>query len=180
MKKLKSLWLTLTGSVSSVVPVLFACCKSGACVGVCASPVASLFGISTASIAGSPLMSALEPLLIAISAVSFTVSYYTLYVLPKLATCNTGADCACGPTAAEKRKVRFSKSIFWVGLIASILFLTYFEYQKYQSNVAAATNASSCSPDAAGDCCPEAEMTGTALDTTDCSGDACCDSTSTH
>lgn len=180
MKKLKSLWLTLTGSVSSVVPVLFACCKSGACVGVCASPVASLFGISTASIAGSPLMSALEPLLIAISAVSFTVSYYTLYVLPKLATCNTGADCACGPTAAEKRKVRLSKSIFWVGLIASIFFLTYFEFQKYQTNVATASSASSCSADAAGDCCPEAEATGTASDTTDCSGDACCDSTSIH
>lgn len=180
MKKLKSLWLTLTGSVSSVVPVLFACCKSGACVGVCASPIASLFGISTAGIAGSPLMTALEPLLIAISAVSFTVSYYTLYVLPKFATCNTGADCACGQSDAEKRKVRLSKSIFWVGLIASILFLTYFEYQKYQSNVAAASNASSCSPDAGSDCCPEAEATGTVVDTTDCAGDACCDSTSTH
>lgn len=180
MKKLKSLWLTLTGSVSSVVPVLFACCKSGACVGVCASPITSLFGISTASIAGSPVMSALEPLLIAISAVSFTVSYYTLYVLPKFATCNTGADCACGPTDPEKRKVRLSKSIFWVGLIASVFFLTYFEYQKYQSNVAAATSASSCSPDAAGDCCPDDEATGTAVDTTDCSGAACCDTNSTH
>lgn len=180
MKKLKSLWLTLTGSVSSVVPVLFACCKSGACVGVCASPVASLFGISTASLANSPLMSALEPLLIAISAVSFTVSYYTLYVLPRYAVCGTGADCACGPTEKEKRKVRLSKSIFWVGLIASIFFLSYFEYQKYQSSVAAASSASTCSPDAAGDCCPEAEATGTAMDTTDCSGDTCCDSTSTH
>jgi hypothetical protein len=180
MKKIKSLWLTLTGSVSSVVPVLFACCKSGACVGVCASPVGSLFGISTASIASSPLMSALEPLLIAISAVSFTVSYYALYVLPKFATCNTGADCICGPTDAEKRKVRLSKSIFWVGLIGSVLFLTYFEYQKYQSNVDAATSTSSCSPDAGSDCCPDAEAIGTALDTTDCSGNACCDSTSSH
>lgn len=180
MKKLKSFWLTLTGSVSSVVPVLFACCKSGACVGVCASPVASLFGISRASIAGSPLMSALEPLLIAISAVSFTVSYYTLYVLPKYATCNTGADCACGPTNAEKRKVRLSKSIFWVGLIASIIFITYFEYQKYQNNVTAAVNVSSCSPSAASDCCPETETNVTAEDTTNCSGDACCDSNSTN
>jgi hypothetical protein len=180
MKKLKSLWLTLTGSVSSVIPVLFACCKSGACVGVCASPVASLFGISTASIAGSTVMSALEPLLIAISAVSFTVSYYTLYVLPKFATCNTGADCACGPSDAEKRKVRLSKSIFWVGLIASIIFLTYFEYQKYQSNVVTAVNASTCSPNEASDCCPETEAKGTAEDTTDCSSDACCDSTSAH
>lgn len=180
MKKLKSLWLTLTGSVSSVVPILFACCKSGACVGVCASPVASLFGISSASIASSSLMTALEPLLIAISAVSFTVSYYILYVLPKFATCNTIADCACGPSDAEKRKVRLLKSIFLVGLFASILFLTYFEYQKYQSNVAVASNVSSCSPDAGSDCCPEAKATGTALDTTDCSGNACCDSTLTH
>lgn len=179
MKKLKSLWLTLTGSVSSVVPVLFACCKSGACVGVCASPVASLFGISTASIAGSPLMSALEPLLIAISAVSFTVSYYTLYVLPKFATCNSGADCACGPTDSEKRKVRISKSIFLVGLIVSTIFLTYFEYQKYQSNVAEAASQP-CAPGVASDCCPETESSGTVVDTTDCAGDACCDSNSNH
>lgn len=179
MKKLKLLWLTLTGSVSSVVPVLFACCKSGACVGVCASPVASLFGISTASLANSPLMSALEPLLIAISAVSFTVSYYTLYILPRYAVCGTGADCACGPTDAEKRKVRLSKSIFWIGLITSVLFLTYFEYQKYQSNVTAA-NTQSCSSGANSECCPELKDAEILGDSTDCSDAHCCDSNSTH
>jgi hypothetical protein len=178
MKKLKSLWLTITGSVSSVVPVLFACCKSGACVGVCASPVASLFGISTASIASSPLMSALEPLLIAISAVSFTVSYYTLYVLPKYAVCGTGADCACGPTDKEKRKVKVSKWIFWTGLVVSIAFLSYFEYQKYQSNVAAASTQS-CSSGASSECCPELKDAEILSDSTECAGAACCDSNST-
>lgn len=178
MKKLKSLWLTITGSVSSVVPVLFACCKSGACVGVCASPVASLFGISTASLANSPLMSALEPLLIAISAVSFTVSYYTLYVLPKYAVCGTGADCACGPTDKEKRKVKVSKRIFWIGLVVSIAFLSYFEYQKYQSNVAAA-DTQSCSSAANSECCPDTEDAEILSDSTECAGADCCDSNST-
>ncbi|MES2477459.1 MAG: hypothetical protein V4561_00100 [Bacteroidota bacterium] len=179
MKKLKSLWLTLTGSVSSVVPVLFACCKSGACVGVCASPVASLFGISTASIASSPLMSAVEPILIAISAVSFTVSYYTLYVLPKYAVCGTSADCACGPTDKEKRKVKVSKWIFWIGLVVSIAFLSYFEYQKYQSNVASA-NTQSCSSGANSECCPEPQDAEVLSDSSDCSAPHCCDSNSTY
>ena len=178
MKRLKSLWLTLTGSVSSLFPVLFACCKSGACVGVCASPVASLFGISTAGIASSPVMSALEPLLIALSAVSFTVSYYTLYVLPKFATCNTGADCACGPNEKEQKKARLSKRIFWVGLIVSISFLTYFEYQKYQSNVAAVAN-SSCDAAADSGCCPEGETEEAAAENAACESTDCCDTSAT-
>jgi len=75
MKSKKSIWTSITGGLTSAAPILLSCCKSGACVGVCASPIASLFGVSSATIASSPLVSALEPLLIAISAVSFTVSY---------------------------------------------------------------------------------------------------------
>lgn len=145
------------------------------CGGVCASPVASLFGISTAGIASSPLMSALEPLLIAISAVSFTVSFYTLYVLPKYAVCGTGADCACGPTDKEKRKAKLSKWIFWIGLVISIAFLSYFEYQKFQSNVAAA-NTQSCSSGANSECCPESKDAEIFSDDTECAGTDCCDS----
>lgn len=178
MKKLKSLWLTITGSLSSIAPALFACCKSTACVGICASPVASLFGISTASIAGSPLMTALEPLLIAISAVSFTVSYYTLYVLPKYNNCNTKGDCGCAPSAKEIRKAKVSKSIFWVGLIASVLFLSYFEYQKYQANVSAANGCGQTNEASA--CCDDSATAEPIKDSTSCNGSACCDTTSTQ
>lgn len=112
MESKKSIWTSITGGLTSAAPILLSCCKSGACVGVCASPIASLFGVSSATIASSPLVSALEPLLIAISAVSFTVSYYSLYVLPK-SNCNTGNSCDCGPTDKEKRKTKINKAVFW-------------------------------------------------------------------
>lgn len=177
MKKLKSLWLTLTGSLSSAAPALFACCKSTACVGICASPVASIFGISTASIVSSPLMTALEPLLIAISAVSFTVSYYTLYVLPKFKSCGTNEDCGCAPSDKERRKTKVSKSIFWIGLIASIVFLSYFEFQKYQAGSAKST---SCEQNQSSDCCPDNATTEINADSTSCgNASSCCDTSST-
>lgn len=145
MNKLKSIWASITGSVSSIIPLFFACCKSGACLGVCASPVASLFGISTATIASSPILNVMEPFLIALSAVSFTISYYSLYVLPKGNACKTDCDCEPGPNQIKKEKL--SKRIFWIGLIASVIFFTYFEVQKYQ---AFSTDAS----DTKTECCP--------------------------
>jgi hypothetical protein len=178
MKKLKALCLAITGSISSFIPILFACCKSGTCVGVCASPITSLFGISTATIVSSPMMTVLEPLLIALSAVSFTVSYYTLYVLPKFSNCNTGVDCACGPSEQEKRKVKLSKWIFWIGLIASIIFLSYFEYQKYQTNMAS-VNTQSCVSGENTNCCSDEDNSETAVDSTSCSDTHCCDTNST-
>jgi len=152
MSKIKSIWTSITGSVSSGAPLLFACCKSGACVGVCASPVASLFGVSAAGFASSPWMDAAVPLLIALSAVSFTASYYKLYVLPKFApACDT--DCGCD-TAKPSMNTKVSKAIFWTGLVASIGFFSFFEYQKFQANNLSAA-ASSCSTSASGKCTTE-------------------------
>lgn len=154
MKAKRTIWTTITGGVTSTAPILLACCKSGACVGVCASPVASLFGVSSATIASSPVMGAIEPLLIAISAVSFTISYYSLYVIPKL-NCNTGNSCDCAPNEKEVRKTKRRKAIFWIGLVISVTALTYFEYSKYSSSASekaecATTEVSSCS--ASGEC----------------------------
>ncbi|MES2760920.1 MAG: hypothetical protein V4677_01890 [Bacteroidota bacterium] len=168
MESKKSIWTSITGGLTSAAPILLSCCKSGACVGVCASPIASLFGVSSATIASSPLVSALEPLLIAISAVSFTISYYTLYVLPKLASCGPG-DCACEPTAKEKRKVKINKAVFWIGLILSIGFLSYFEVSKYQAATAASVECSTteCTP---GECSEETE---TSCDSLSCDRKTC-------
>ncbi len=155
MKSKKTIWTTLTGGLTSAAPILLSCCKSGACVGVCASPIASLFGVSSATLASSPIVSALEPILIAVSAVSFTISYYSLYVLPKF-SCNTNNEsCDCGPTEKEKRKEKLNKFIFWFGLITSIGFLSYFEIQKYNAASASPTECapSSCAP---GECEEEA------------------------
>lgn len=181
MKEKKTIWTTITGGLASVAPILFSVCKGGACVGVCVSPVASLFGISSATIAASPIVSAIEPLLIAISAVSFTVSYYSLYVLPKLNTsCNTSGACGCEPSAKEKRKIKLTKAIFWIGLLLSIGFFTYFEYNKYQSATKENTECSTseCKP---GECSSEDEMNTSAAiadststcDSTSCNGKTC-------
>lgn len=139
MKFIKSIWTTITGSISSIIPLFFAVCKSGACTVACASPVASLLGISSASLMASPLMQSMFPVLIAISAVSFTVSYYNIYVLPKYAATNCETDCACEP-AKNSFQEKFTLWSFWIGLIASIIFFSYFEFQNYKSNSAPKKN----------------------------------------
>lgn len=145
MKAKRTIWTTITGGLTSSAPILLACCKSGACVGVCASPVASLFGVSSATIANSPVINALEPALIAISAVSFTISYYSLYVIPRF-NCKTENLCECAPGDKEKRNVKRSKAIFWIGLILSLSFLSYFEYSKYNAATSKQTACSSAEP----------------------------------
>ncbi len=140
--KIKSIWLTLTGSISATIPLFFAVCKSGACTAVCVSPIASIFGVSTASLTASPLMRSLFPLLLVISTIAFTISYYKLYVLPKFEnnnSCNT--DCACDTPKKPLHKT-FPFWSFWIGLIASIFMFTYFEIQNYNSNLQANTPTS--------------------------------------
>jgi hypothetical protein len=175
MQPKKSIWSSITGGLTSAAPILLSCCKSGACVGVCASPIASLFGVSSATLANSPLISALEPLLIAISAVSFTISYYSLYVLPRR-HCHTPDGCACEPSAKEKRKVKINKAVFWTGLILSIGFLSYFEVTKYRAAIHAVKAASECSTT---DCDPgdckqdEEEASSPSCDSSSCAPGAC-------
>lgn len=176
MKSKKSLWTSITGGVTSAAPILLSCCKSGACIGVCANPVASLFGISSAAMTNSPWIAALEPILIAVSAVSFTISYYSLYVLPKLA-CATPDGCACEPSAKEKRRTKINKAVFWFGLILSIGFLSYFEYNKYQANVAASEcSPAGCSEPSSEECCAGGDSTACAA--TESGNSAACDSLS--
>lgn len=151
MKNKKSIWASITGGLSSVLPVFFACCKGGACVGICVSPVASLFGVSAAAVAASPITAILEPLLIALSAVSFTISYYNLYVLPKLA-CATGNNCDCNTTGSPEKKLNFSKLLFLLSLVLSIGFITYFETSKYLSASAETCVSDSCDKNAAPGC----------------------------
>lgn len=176
MDEKKSIWTSITGGLSSAAPILLSCCKSGACIGVCASPLASIFGVSSATIASSPVIGALEPLLIAISAISFTISYYSLYVLPKL-NCNTTGGCACVPTPKEKRKTKINKAVFWIGLILSIGFLSYFEYTKYTQSTAESFQIDSSGNVISSEgCCPIGDST--VCTTTEAESLAECDSTS--
>jgi hypothetical protein len=134
MSLAKSIWTSLSGSVSSIIPMFFTVCKSGVCTVACVSPIASILGISSASLIASPLTQSLFPVLLAISAVSFTVSYYKLYVLPKYAaSCAPG--CECAPTKKTFQQ-KFALGAFWIGLLASTFFFSYFEYQNYKANTA--------------------------------------------
>ena len=147
MNKIKSFWTTITGSLSSIIPMFFTVCKSGACGAVCVSPFASILGISSASLIASPLVQSLFPLLLVISAVSFTVSYYKIYVLPKYANASCNTDCACEPVKNSFQQ-KFSLWTFWMGLVASIIFFSYFEVQNYKANAASITTEQieCCSP----------------------------------
>ena len=156
MNKIKSFWTTITGSLSSIIPIFFTVCKSGACGAVCVSPIASILGISSASLIASPLVQSLFPLLLVISAVSFTVSYYKIYVLPKYTSKSCDTDCACEPVKSSFQQ-RFSLWTFWIGLVASIIFFTYFEVQNYKANSApVATEQTEC-------CSPASDTTNTAI-----------------
>jgi hypothetical protein len=80
----------------------------------------------------SPIFGALVPVLLTLSAVSFTMSYYNLYVIPKMQACTAG-DCDCVSPQVKKQE-RISKGIFWGGLAASIFFFSYFQWQQYKSD----------------------------------------------
>ena len=140
MNRLKIVWTSIVGSISSIIPLFFTVCKSGACGAVCVSPIASILGISSASLIASPWMQSLFPVLLVMSAVSFTVSYYNIYVLPKYSS-NCDTNCACDSTSSSSVQQRVSVWTFWIGLLASIFFFSYFEFQNYQSNVSAQNNA---------------------------------------
>lgn len=171
MNQLKSLWTSITGSISSIVPMFFAVCKSGVCTAACVSPIASLLGISSASLIASPLTQSLFPLLLVISSVSFTVSYYKLYVLPKYTKENScSTDCACDPPVSSFQQ-KFPYWTFWLGLVASIIFFTYFEYQNYKTNTMSKNNFSNMTGTEA--CCSVDTAT---LDLPCCEADKKCES----
>lgn len=86
-------------------------------------------------------------------------------MLPKFNSCATGNSCECGPTDKEKHKKKITKSVFWVGLILSIGFLSYFEYTKYQ----AATTVIECTQSEFG----APEETSSCSDTTASEGGSC-------
>ena len=169
MNKIKSAWTSIAGSLSSIIPMFFTVCKSGACGAVCVSPIASILGISSASLMASPLVQSLFPILLVLSAVSFTVSYYKLYVLPKYASTSCNTDCSCEPAKSSLRQ-KFSLWIFWIGLLASIIFFTYYEIQNYKvNNAAVATKLTEC-------CSPVSDTTNTSIISTSTdTSKACCD-----
>lgn len=138
MNKFKSIWTSLSGSISAIIPMFFTVCKSGVCTVACVSPIESLLGISSAGLMASPITQSLYPVLLVICAVSFTVSYYKIYVLPKYSATACANDCDC-ELAKNSFQQKFVVWIFWIGLLTSIFFFSFFEYQNYKANTIAKT-----------------------------------------
>ncbi len=68
--------------------------------------------------------------------------------------CNTANSCDCEAKTKEKRKLKINKLVFWIGLILSIGFLSYFEISKYRAATEEKTECatSECAP---GECTEE-------------------------
>ena len=136
MNSKKTLWTTFTGSISSIITFIATCCGPG-CIGVCGTgcilPVATILGISTSGIFASVWWEVLQPIFMVISAVFFTVAYYTIYRQPKL------QNSCCGENDLKinqkiMKKNRLLKYFFWIALIISIDMFVYSIYTKATSH----------------------------------------------
>ena len=117
MTKKRSLKTFFTVGGGSSLSTLSAVCGAGcagacgvACLPLCAVPVTSVFGISSALL--TSWMNHLLPVLTALSAVAFTMAYFNLYKKQE-------SDC-CSTEQTSKTKAfapNYSKIFFWVGLI---------------------------------------------------------------
>ncbi|MEO1652591.1 MAG: hypothetical protein AAFU64_03510, partial [Bacteroidota bacterium] len=92
----KSVGAALTGAGSSLLSLL-GMCAGGLCGVVCVAPFASLLGFSSASV--SMWMEHLLPVFTAISAVAFTVAFYSIFRRKEAAACceEDGTAVAKGP-----------------------------------------------------------------------------------
>jgi len=141
MTEKKSTKATLVGVGASSLSLLGVCCGSGVCVvtcGVaCATPIASILGISTAGL--SAFNSNFLPVLTAISAVAFTIAYFSLYK-KKEENCCDDDNVA---TVSSKRN-RWIKPVFWVGLLLTIGFYTKVIAENYVPNDVCCEQTTSC------------------------------------
>jgi len=116
-----SIKATLSGVGASLLSFAGICCGGGACAAACgtacAAPVASILGFSTAGF--STWAANLLPLFTALSAIAFTVAYYSLYKTPKAACCEPAAGASPQNTNSINR---FSKPAFWIGLLLTLGF----------------------------------------------------------
>ncbi len=123
----KTLWGSIIGGIASLFSLLAAGGASclGICGPICAAPLASLFGLSVAGSSASPVWKGLQPILIAVSAVAFTVAFFSLYRnTNKLEGC-TDTSCGCKGAGDKKHRQRLAKTIFWISLAAGICFIVY-------------------------------------------------------
>ena len=138
-KSFKSTFLGLGSSTLSMALV----CGKGACLAFCGAiylaPLAGFLGISTAGLTG--WLDELLPLFVAISAVAFTVSYYSLYKQPVESCCEENP----GATKASLLPLVWNKRLFWIGLMLTIGMYGYtYTGNPFQSETSLIIEKSSC------------------------------------
>lgn len=143
MSQKSSLKSTFLGFGSSLLSIA-GLCGGGACVAtcgvVCLAPLASFLGISTAGL--TVWLDELLPLFIAISAVAFTISYYSLYKQPEGNCCEETPN----QTKAGILSLDWRKRLFWIGLMFTIGMYGYtFTGNTFPQTESLAAEPSSCS-----------------------------------
>jgi len=127
MNKIKSFWVSFSAGIASFV-ALFAACPGAACFGcgaACYIPILSALGLSSAGFMTPEYFSYFQPLFIAISAVLFTIAYYSLYKKGKKEiVCESESIHDCRLKKPEKKNT-FIKVFFWLSVIVCIGIFAY-------------------------------------------------------
>ncbi len=144
MTEKKSTKATILGVGTSLASLLGVCGTT--CGVVCAAPIASIFGISTAGL--SAFTSTFLPVLTAISAVAFTIAYFSLYKKNE-STCRP-EDC----TESKKQKTRWAKPMFWIGLLLTLGFYTNAVINSSKRNISCEQSTSCEAEDTKKSCNP--------------------------
>ncbi len=130
----KPIKATFSGVGTSLLSTIGLCVGGGACGLACFAPITSVLGISISGI--SILNSTLLPLMTALSAIAFTIGYFSLYKNLQKTCCEDQSE-----KSDNQRRKSLLKPIFWAGVVLSIFF-----YAKAMASNEApkAENAASC------------------------------------
>lgn len=102
-------------------------CPGLACAGcgaACFTPVLSIFGLSLSGLLVSGIWEVLQPLLIALSAVLYTVAYFSIYK-KQAASEHCFAQACNSQLAKSKQSGKAVKLFFWISLGLSVILFSY-------------------------------------------------------
>lgn len=138
MRKWKILWMTFIGSMSSIVTFIVSVVGigcAGTCGAACIAPIASLLGVSSLGFFASSIWKDLQPVLIAVTAVAFTINYFIIFKKPTAEQECAGCFCSEKEISGKRKKLKFIKVFYWVSVIISSLLIFYPIYSKLHEDI---------------------------------------------
>lgn len=134
MKKIKTNIISFFAGIASLIPFLGSCpgAACASCGGACATSAMSVFGVSLSGFVSIEIFDIIQPVLIAFSAILFTIAFYSIYKKPKFDHCKS-ETCKIHPYRSKKSEL-ITKMIYWISLIASIILVAYFIITKNSQN----------------------------------------------